>query len=96
MDFQAGDNTERFEEMRDYERNELLHALKAKWDTVNQKYQLMVSTLSNAHSFHSGRLIFDKVIVRLRVSQLAVEGQFLNRKTLVFVCCIHRRNTDER
>lgn len=44
MSRQAGDNDERLEELRESERTELLHSLKAKWDTVNEKYQLMVRT----------------------------------------------------
>lgn len=36
------DDGECLEEFREPERDELVHALKAKWDTVNQKYQLMV------------------------------------------------------
>ena len=36
------DDEECLEEFREPERDELVHALKAKWDTVNQKYQLMV------------------------------------------------------
>lgn len=39
---QVGDNDERLEKLREGERSELLHSLKAKWDTVNEKYQLMV------------------------------------------------------
>lgn len=39
---QVGDDDDHLEELRERERTELLHALKAKWDTVNKKYQLMV------------------------------------------------------
>lgn len=41
---QAGDSTERLEELQEQERDQLVHALKAKWDTVNKKYQLRVSS----------------------------------------------------
>lgn len=39
---QVGDGDDHLEELRERERTQLLHALKAKWDTVNEKYQLMV------------------------------------------------------
>ena len=36
------DDDECLEEFNEPEREELVHDLKAKWDTVNKKYQLMV------------------------------------------------------
>ncbi|CAM9811502.1 unnamed protein product, partial [Ectocarpus sp. 12 AP-2014] len=41
MGLEVGDDDDHLEELRERERTELLHALKAKWDTVNKKYQLM-------------------------------------------------------
>ncbi|CAN0318232.1 unnamed protein product [Ectocarpus sp. 8 AP-2014] len=41
MGLEVRDDDDHLEELRERERAELLHALKAKWDTVNKKYQLM-------------------------------------------------------
>lgn len=49
---QTSDAEEQLEELRDRERTQLLHALKAKWDTVNEKYQLMVGVLVVRHVYH--------------------------------------------